>query len=148
MDAAIFPASGLFSVAGIARDSNGLVLEAFSKCSSGRIAPELAEAIGVKEALSWIKDRQWKSVLIETDCILIVQSLRSATPLNSYFGSVITDCLNIWSQVPTVDIVFVKRSTNKAVHSLARSSCFIADRFLLYKDLDDVTKSALFQDCT
>lgn len=122
-------------------------MEAFSKCKSGTIAPELAEAIGVKEVLSWIKERQWPSVLIETDCLLVVQSLRSALPMHYYFGSIISDCLNIWSQVPYVDIVFVKRSANKAVHSLARSSFFIADRYFLYSDLDVNTKFALCADC-
>ena len=64
VDAAIFSELGAFSVAGIARDSSGALLEAFSRCKIGQLSPELVEVFGVKEALSWIKVRNWSSVLL------------------------------------------------------------------------------------
>lgn len=36
----------------VARDHRGEVVDARSKCSLGRVAPEIAEAIGIREALS------------------------------------------------------------------------------------------------
>ena len=147
VDATIFTYLGALSVAGIARDSSGAVLEAFFSCKSGLISPELTEVIGIKEVLSWIKGRKWNSVLLETDSLVIVQVLRSKIPLDSYFGSMISDCLDVWKSLPFVDIIFVKRSANKTAHSLARFSCCIADRSFLDHDLDSGTIAALREDC-
>lgn len=147
VDAAKFLDLGAYSVAGIARDSSGAVLEAFSNCKIGQISSELAEVIGVKEALSWIKDMNWTFVLLETHSLLTVQALRSKLHLASYFGSMIYDCLDILKSLPFVDIVFVKRSANKSAHSLACFSCCVADRFLLYHELDSGTIAALREDC-
>ena len=122
-------------------------LDAFSSCRQGRCDPELAEAFGMKEALSWIKDHSWRSVLLETDSLVVVQALRSASCMDSYFGSIISECLALWKSLPHVDIIFVRRSANKAVHSLARASCVLADRHFLYSELDSSTIDALIQDC-
>ena len=56
-DAAIFGATNCYSYAFAARNHRGKVMEARSRCCLGNITPENAEAIGVKEALSWIKEQ-------------------------------------------------------------------------------------------
>lgn len=147
VDAAIFSAFGTFSVAGIAKDSDGVLIEAFSKCQIGQLAPELAEAIGIKEAIIWIKRKRWKSILLETDSLLVVQALRSPLCYAFYFGSIILDYLDILRILHFVDVIFVRRSANKAAHALACFSCSVADRSLLYSDLDSGTLSALREDC-
>lgn len=45
--------------------------DGISSCKIGRVAPEIAiaEAIGVREALSWIKEQKWERVTVETDCL-------------------------------------------------------------------------------
>ncbi|XP_074328104.1 uncharacterized protein LOC141666017 [Apium graveolens] len=55
-DAAIFEETNTYSYAFIRRDHAGAVLEAKSVYRMGNIVPENAEAIGVREALSWIKE--------------------------------------------------------------------------------------------
>ena len=72
-DAEIFGATNCYSYAFAARNHRGEVMEARSRCSLGNIAPENAEAIGVKEALSWIKKQRVKNVMVETDCLVVVQ---------------------------------------------------------------------------
>ncbi|KAK1361560.1 protein PIGMENT DEFECTIVE 338, chloroplastic [Heracleum sosnowskyi] len=53
-DAAIFEEFNRFSFAVIVCDHAGILIEAMSKCKEGQVTPILAEAVGVKEALSWI----------------------------------------------------------------------------------------------
>ena len=77
----------------------------------------------------------------------MVQALRSSLRLDSYFGAVIFDCLDLWRALPVVEIVFVKKSANKAAHSLARFSCCIVDRLFQFEDLDTGTLAALEFDC-
>lgn len=42
--------------------------------------------MAVKEALSWVKDKQWREVVIETDCLVVVQAIRSKVPMTSPFS--------------------------------------------------------------
>ncbi|KAL8116031.1 hypothetical protein AgCh_022498 [Apium graveolens] len=55
---ALFEESNSYSHAMVARNHKGTLLEAKSSCKNGRIHPELAESIGIREALSWIKDQR------------------------------------------------------------------------------------------
>lgn len=137
MDAALFTSSDSFGVACLARDSSGLMVEALTRNFSGTIDPALAEAIVVREALSWIKARGWLNVIIETDSI--VQALRSNIHLPSYFGSIIQICKSIWKTLPSVSILFVKRSANKVVHSLVSVSYSYDDQTVLGELIDPIT---------
>ena len=68
----------------IARDHEGRLAEAASSCRKGCIDhPELAEAIGIKEALSWVKAKDWRRVILETDCLVVTQAIRSAVARQS-----------------------------------------------------------------
>ena len=53
------------------------------------VNPHVAEAIGIRKALSWIKNHK---VMLETDCFEAVQAIRSAAEMFSYFGRIISEC--------------------------------------------------------
>uniref|UniRef100_A0A803P564 Reverse transcriptase zinc-binding domain-containing protein n=1 Tax=Cannabis sativa TaxID=3483 RepID=A0A803P564_CANSA len=71
VDAIVFSDNSTYGIGFVARDSNNFFVEGGTKLFHGSISP-VAEAIGVWEALSWIKDR-WLSVVLETDCLSVVQ---------------------------------------------------------------------------
>ncbi|XP_062086518.1 uncharacterized protein LOC133792627 [Humulus lupulus] len=127
VDAALFSESSTYSFACVARNDQGHTLEAITCCRNGVVSPELAEAMGMREALSWIKKKSWDKVTIETDCLTVVQALRCSISMDSYFGSLITECKGLWSDVKNIKILFVKRSANSVAHALARASCHVAD---------------------
>lgn len=129
-DAAIFKHSSCYSHAFVARNQHGHLIEAQSKCRQGAIAPELAEALGIREALSWIKENQYDGVELETDCLQVIQAIRSTITSLSYLGRVVEDCrvLLLSLKARNVIIRFVKRSANRVSHFLARYSCSISDR--------------------
>ncbi|KAL8144808.1 hypothetical protein AgCh_003137 [Apium graveolens] len=43
----------------------------------GYATPELDEALGTKESLSWIKNQSWPKVELESDCLDDVQAIRT-----------------------------------------------------------------------
>uniref|UniRef100_A0A803NHJ6 RNase H type-1 domain-containing protein n=1 Tax=Cannabis sativa TaxID=3483 RepID=A0A803NHJ6_CANSA len=57
IDAALFDSDHKYGLGLVARDERGLLIERRTMLSNGSIEPELAEAMGVREALSWIKER-------------------------------------------------------------------------------------------
>lgn len=76
----------------MARDFTGSFIEAKVRCYEGIVEPDLAEAIGVREALSWIEQKGWHNVQVETDSLVAVQAVRSSTQFLSYFGCIIQEC--------------------------------------------------------
>lgn len=110
------------------RDSSGMVREAFASCHWGSVDPGIAEAIGVREALSWIKRKEWAKGEIESNCLIVVQAIQSSVEMISYFGSIISDCRVLLRELKHVVLRFVKRSANRVAHNLARASSIVSDR--------------------
>lgn len=77
--------------------------------------PELAEAFGIKEALSWINSNDYSNVTVETDCLQLVQAIRNSLPCYSYLGQLIQDCCDMLASLISKNICFrfVKRSANR-----------------------------------
>ena len=72
---------------------------------------------------------------METDCLNVVQALRSQVNTASYFGCIVAECLSLLQSLSDVSIVFVKRSANMVAHELARFSCCGAERSWTLEDL-------------
>lgn len=121
VDAAIFTEHSSYGVGMLARDWEGKVILGRSEYYSGYANPEFAEAMAVKEALSWVKANKWEKVVVESDCLTVVQAARSKVPMLSPFGKVILECRNMISDSNIV-LLFVRRSANMAAHFLARES--------------------------
>lgn len=105
-DAAIFEDSSRFSYAMVVRSNTGEFVEARSRCTQGRVAPELAKAMGIREALSWIKQSQVSGVELETDCLQIVQAIRSSVPCYSYLGRVVEECRTLLASLKDQNVLF------------------------------------------
>ncbi|KAL8110299.1 hypothetical protein AgCh_026140 [Apium graveolens] len=68
-DATIFQDSDMYSHAFVVQDHNGRLVEAGSKCSRGNLSPDLAEALSIREALSWLKEKEYVNAVLESDCL-------------------------------------------------------------------------------
>lgn len=91
-DAAIFKSSTCYSYEFMVRDHFGQLIEPRSNCKLGKVTPELAEVVGIRETLSWIKTTHYSGVEVETDYMQVVQAVRSKTKSLSYLGRVIEEC--------------------------------------------------------
>ena len=88
VDAALFEDPSRHSHAIVARNHSAQLVQALSKCSLGKTSPELAESLGVREALSWIKNNAMRNVTVQSDCLQVVQLIRSSFLSYSYLGRV------------------------------------------------------------
>lgn len=109
-DAALFENLNKYSYAQIVRDHNGDLVEAMSRCLQGTVSPELAEALRIKEAISWVEKKQQTNVVIETDCLVLVQWIRSSYNSFSYVRRLVNECrqLLLCLQSKNVMLRFVK----------------------------------------
>uniref|UniRef100_A0A803NVR1 RNase H type-1 domain-containing protein n=1 Tax=Cannabis sativa TaxID=3483 RepID=A0A803NVR1_CANSA len=90
----------------------------------GILKPHVVEAIGIKEALSWIEANAWTNVVVESDYLRVIRDIQKSKHMASPYGHI---CLTLCSDIVGVSFNFVKRSANKVVHVLARSSLSEAD---------------------
>uniref|UniRef100_A0A803NZS4 Reverse transcriptase n=1 Tax=Cannabis sativa TaxID=3483 RepID=A0A803NZS4_CANSA len=126
VDGALFETENRFGFGFSVRDKHGKFVEAFSNNKIGMVAPEIAEDVGVKEVLSWIKMNQLTDVEVEIDSLVVVQAIKGSVQMPSQFGFLVQDCRLILSELHNVFISFVKRSSNRVAHCIARKSCFMS----------------------
>ncbi|XP_060972489.1 uncharacterized protein LOC115717814 [Cannabis sativa] len=62
VDAATFASKNRYGYGMVARNNLGILIDGKAGCNLGTFAPEVAEIIGIKEALSWIKNHNWHTV--------------------------------------------------------------------------------------
>ncbi|KAK4733221.1 hypothetical protein R3W88_007482 [Solanum pinnatisectum] len=89
----------------------------------GRVAsPLLAEIIGVREAISWLKEQFSRTrLVVETDNLLVKQALEENLVNYSYFDSLVFDCKTLIKELPFLSLSAVKKSANQVAHCLARA---------------------------
>ncbi|XP_074326725.1 uncharacterized protein LOC141664671 [Apium graveolens] len=129
-DATLFDESNHYNYVMVARYHEGAMMESISSCRSGSLNPEITEAIGIREALSWVKSKNWLGAVVETDCLNMVQAIRCSSVNLSYLGRVVDECKQLLVDIKSrnVTLKFVKRSANMIGHYLAIYSISIADR--------------------
>nr|GME05468.1 uncharacterized protein LOC109186242 [Ipomoea batatas] len=119
VDAAINSEHARMGFGCVIRDANGCFVAAKETKWNGIFTPREAEAVAVREALSWIKTLNFDKVHVETDSLTVVQSLNQECGESS-FHLVVKDIKNLLSCFAHVFLSFVKRSVNRAAHLLAK----------------------------
>ncbi|KAL2553662.1 uncharacterized protein Fot_07281 [Forsythia ovata] len=84
--------------------------------------PLIAEVLGVREALSWLKDRFPEVQIIEMDALLVYNALQQNEVDNSYFGLLIEECRLLSSDMPNIKFNWVKKSANQVPHTLTKAA--------------------------
>uniref|UniRef100_A0A803R262 RNase H type-1 domain-containing protein n=1 Tax=Cannabis sativa TaxID=3483 RepID=A0A803R262_CANSA len=146
VDAAFFEDESRFGFGMVARDHMGRFLDACCQLFIGQQNVAAAEALGVKEALSWVKGKQWDHAVIETDSKLTVQAVRSSINMRSVFGLLVDDCRCLLQAMPYVSLCFVKCSANRVAHYVARQSRLYAERRILSSNVSATMQDLLYQD--
>ena len=80
------------------------------------------EALGIREVLSWVKQKQWSHVVVEMDALQVYLALTNHQQDLSLFGLIISDCIQLQAEIPNMQFSFARRTTNVVAHSLARAT--------------------------
>ncbi|KAH9802749.1 reverse transcriptase domain-containing protein [Citrus sinensis] len=120
VDAAIDNSRGLISFGAVIRSAGGDFIAAKSDIFPGSFEPCVAEAFGVKEALSWLKEFAFHFVILEMDSLQVFNALNDKVVYPNGFRSIIVDCRALAQSLGEVAFSFVRRSANSAAHTIAR----------------------------
>ncbi|XP_019178318.1 PREDICTED: uncharacterized protein LOC109173534 [Ipomoea nil] len=110
------------SYGAVVRDHAGDFVAAKSGRIEGIVDPYMAEAIGVREMLSWLKEQHHRSIIIESDCLSFCNAFNSRSFDLSYVGLIVKQCVLIARDIGDVSITHVRRSANCVAHELARAT--------------------------
>jgi ribonuclease HI len=122
VDAAIFSASRRMGVGVVIRDHNGVCLTACSEYHEEVRTPEIAEALALRRAINLAKDEGFTKIIINSDCLSVVNRVISEEEDRSLCGPVIHDIRRMVASFSTCSIKHVSRLLNVAAHTLAKFS--------------------------
>ncbi|KAJ8623633.1 hypothetical protein MRB53_032163 [Persea americana] len=93
---------------------------------AGNFSPNVAEANGFREVLSWVLALGINKVIFELDSKLVVDAVLANVLDMSEFGIIISNCVSLVNLAHGFSVQFVKRQANGVAHALARASCMHA----------------------
>ncbi|KAK6123061.1 hypothetical protein DH2020_043213 [Rehmannia glutinosa] len=122
VDASLSNTQGMTSVAMVIRDDRGEFVVARSVLFPGFYQVREAEAIGVREALSWTKNLGLKYLILETDVKYVVDGLTNIEKGMSEYDILLKECQLLLQSKPAFSVTFVRRNGNMVAHALAKEA--------------------------
>ncbi|KAF2298797.1 hypothetical protein GH714_027951 [Hevea brasiliensis] len=102
------------------RDHRGEVLVSAIKRVYGPWSTAVSEARAILFGLQLAVDLSFQRVIVESDCLHVIQLIRSADCLNNDLGFVLQDCLDLMHLLDDCSWSFVRWSVNSVAHALAK----------------------------
>ncbi|XP_073064130.1 uncharacterized protein [Primulina eburnea] len=124
IDAAFFDDIQTAGVSMVMRDAEGRFVMARTSLIKGLRCVKEGEAIGLLEALSWIRNLDYPTVMFEVDAQIVHLAMRGNEKDNTEFGEIMESCRDIVSSKPGFSVHFVRRQANEVAHVLAKHSRF------------------------
>ena len=124
VDAAIFATSCRMGMGIVIRDHNGKCLAVCSEQRREVVMPELAEALAIRRAVILAKDEGFSNIIVNSDCLSVVQRVNSNLEDRSLCGPIIRDIKMMAISFNSCSFCFVNRIINGAAHRLAKFSEF------------------------
>ncbi|XP_060968285.1 uncharacterized protein LOC133035872 [Cannabis sativa] len=144
VDGALFEKENAYGFGIVARDSLGRLVDLKAKYHGGNYPAKVVEALGIKEALSWLKDKELNQVEIETNSMVTVQAIFSNQHMTFAFGLIVNDCKSLLSFLNNVNVRFIRRSANRVTHFVARRSRFFSDCSIHRNDFPNELHALLY----
>lgn len=101
IDATLFAGINCIGLGSVARDANKHFIIARSSRHKEMMQPREAETISLKEVLSWVKMKNVKKYIFESDSQLLVKAWRG-TRGNSYFNTIVLNCIELFQHFDDV----------------------------------------------
>lgn len=127
VDASLFPGAGSFAIGTVVHDHHGTFIVGRT---SRFLAPGSvleAEAIGIKEALSWfvVQNLNGSSLQIEMDSLLAARAINGNQVNVLKTGDVFAECRARLNNSSGITLSFIRKEANKVAHKLARFPCIV-----------------------
>lgn len=120
-DAACSVGSNQVGVGCVIRDENSDFIRDRTNVIHGNYQPREAEALSLREALTWTRGWRRTKCIFECDAKVLVDAFQGDIG-NTYFHLIVGDCIDLAKHFDQVLVVFAHRSANMIAHNLARAA--------------------------
>ncbi|KAK6120912.1 hypothetical protein DH2020_045340 [Rehmannia glutinosa] len=103
----------------IARDHNGLSLGWKRIRIHGRLHPTTAEAIAAREAILFAKEKGWRNIVVEGDCLAVITGIPDEDDKYSVESPIYQDIRALLEEFQSYELKHVQRSVNLLAHRIA-----------------------------
>lgn len=117
---------GMMGFGCVIRDSNGKFVAAKGIPWIGVFQLKEAEAMSIREALSWLKKLNLEFVKVETDVLQVYNGILVES-INFVLGFMLDDIKEMARGFSHLYFNFVKRSANRVAHLVAREAGSLPD---------------------
>ncbi|CAH9146819.1 unnamed protein product [Cuscuta epithymum] len=108
------------------RDTEGQFVAGVSKPWPGRLSSLGAELVGIREALSWLKDFGDIAVEVESDSVGVISEILNGSSC-SLVGLLRDDIGDLARFFSTISFSHIRRLANKPAHLLSKAACSMPD---------------------
>ena len=105
-----------------------------------------AEALACRRALEFAMDIGFSKLVIEGDCVQVINTINSSKANLPRLGHVYEDIQVLISGLRWAEVHWVKRSANLVAHSLAHNAKNISDDVIWLEDSPPRALNALYHD--
>ncbi|KAK4431219.1 hypothetical protein Salat_0884000 [Sesamum alatum] len=84
--------------------------------------PEQAEALAARSVAEMIQRNSWHRILLEGDCLTMINRLRAPVRDDSYVSPILVDTTNILQSTHSWEVRHIRRSGNRVAHLLAQEA--------------------------
>ncbi|XP_074306616.1 uncharacterized protein LOC141641871 [Silene latifolia] len=105
--------------------------------------PLLAEAAAVLEGVKEAASRGHEKVIIESDCLTVIEALKKGSTGTSVFSLVLDDILFLRSEFTSISWSYTSRTNNSVAHALAHISLRVVGRFVWSDGLPPIANSSV-----
>jgi hypothetical protein len=147
LDSAICTQESTAGSGGVARDKTGFQ-GAWSKVYQGISDPLCAEALAFRDAVLFAQERNFRSVIFETDCLELVRYWEARRTDRSAIATLLQDVSELVASFQFFSLVFTRRSANTVAHLCARAACLGGVSQVWMSTIPDFLADSICADCT
>ncbi|XP_031091035.1 uncharacterized protein LOC115996030 [Ipomoea triloba] len=122
IDASYIPATKKASFGAVMLSSAGDFVAVCAGPLPSCFSPFMAEILGCREALSWLRGMNVSAITLHTDCSQLKKHIMSPTTVFSYAGIALEACRAAMALFAKCDVILVPRLSNALAHTLAASA--------------------------
>ncbi|KAM7274502.1 hypothetical protein ACFE04_017048 [Oxalis oulophora] len=127
-DASINKQAFKSSYGGVVRYSDATVMLCYSGFFDGCYPPVIAETLAFRESLLLLCSRGITSILMESDCLELVQVFHASLSGISELGMLVEECRHLSKKFQTFSLVWIDRRVNEVAHHLAKGALSFSNR--------------------
>ena len=136
-NAAIFEELHCAGLGIVYRDHSSQVIAALSQRIGLPCMVEMAEALATRRAVEFARELSLFYVILEGDCLGVVQALNAFGGYNTLYGNVVVETKRLGAVLRHCSYQHVGRDGNKLAHCLARRVVSSADTDVWVEDIPE-----------